>query len=146
MVSSTTHAALPTEAKMENPSVVDLKPLLEQAFYVAPAWKGTRALVEATQTYVATHGPDRFNYELVAPEKPDANWLDTVARRLIYHCDSLDVPLPQCAGVFVSIFKGDQLYCLTAKTFLEQAARVLGVDLADLARTSGTQEAREAQR
>ncbi|MEW5852047.1 MAG: STAUR_1299 family protein [Myxococcota bacterium] len=130
---------------MKVASWVDLKPVLGQSFYVAPASKGTAALAEAGERFRATHGPDRFNYELVAPAHPDAGWLENVMRRLAYHCHSLDVPVPECAGVFVSVFYEDRMYAVTAKTFLETAAMILDVDLEDLALLAGAGEKRDAR-
>jgi|GEM_PF-2552552 len=119
---------------------VNMLPILELAFFDAHAEEGTKALAQAREAYSQIYGPDRFNYELVMPPQPDTSWLEGVLRRLVYVCDSMDLPIPDCPGVLVSIFHGDRLSCLAAKVLLEQSASILDLSVNDLAQVFGTHE------
>jgi hypothetical protein len=79
-----------------------------------------------------------FSYEVVLRE--DATF-EQVARdvlpRLVYHLECMGAPLPECAGVFLSVFEGPRLHFILAAQFVGLCAEMLGTTTALLARKHG---------
>ena len=121
--------------------------LYEEAFLVDEAANANEALVRAREAFRETPGEKSFSYEVVVPEAPDTEWLaEGLLRKLVYHCESTRSALPECRGVFVSLFVGDRLYCVPARSVVRFGCEVLGLDVETLVARYGTGELREAIR
>ncbi|APR85025.1 Hypothetical protein A7982_10374 [Minicystis rosea] len=118
---------------------LDLAPLFARAFLDAEAVRANVALAEARERSGGR------NWEMVVPPEPDLAWLDgTLLKKLVYFCDATRAPLPACAGVFVSFFAGDRLFCVEASDVIAFACETLGVTADELVRRHGTGEVRHA--
>ena len=128
-------------------TVMKLDRLYEDAFLVDEAMNANEALVRARDAFREAPGGKSFSYEVVVPEAPDAEWFaEGLLRKLVYHCESTRSALPECRGVFVSLFVGDRLYCVPAKSVVRFGCEVLGVDVDTLVARYGTGELKEAIR
>jgi len=122
-----------------------LDPLLSLAFFTGPAAEANAVLDAARAAFPSPEGPGRaaFSYEVVVPEAPDPAWLEErFLSRLVYHCESRRAPLPACAGVFVTLFVGPQLYCVAASEVVAWAQGQLGCSSEALVERFGTGERR----
>ncbi|RMG15734.1 MAG: hypothetical protein D6729_12140 [Deltaproteobacteria bacterium] len=126
---------------------MDLKPLFDKAFLMDEAINANEALDRARTRFRRAEGEKSFSYEVVVPEEPDAEWLEgTLLRKLVYHCESTRSALPECQGIFVSLFVGDRLYCVPAKDVVAFGCEALDVDVETLVARYGTGELKEAIR
>ncbi len=128
---------------------MDLTPLWERAFLSGEAREANTLLAEARERCAALAPGARsvFSYEVVVPDAAGEAWLaETLLPRLVYHCESRRAPLPECAGVFVSAFVGDRLFCVFAADVIAFAREALGLDDAALVAAYGTGEVRHALR
>lgn len=122
---------------------VDLSPLLSDAFLTADALYANEALTEAREIFAVEPGAKSFNYEVLVPEEPDRNWLEKqLLPKLVYFCESSRSPLPHCAGVFVSLFIGEKLYCVAASRVVAYGGLILGLNTEELVARFGTGESR----
>lgn len=132
---------------MSEDDALDLRPLLDRAFLFADAIQANAALSEARALFAAGAGGRSFSYEVLAPSSPTRAWLrDQLAPRLVYYCESSRAPLPSCAGVFVSLFWKDRLYCLPAHEVITFLSRALGLSSEALVACYGTGERKTALR
>ena len=68
------------------------------------------------------------SYELVLPsEGATEHLVERVLPRLVYFLECRGSRLPHCAGVFCSIFAGDELYFVRAADFVEELSRLSGL-------------------
>lgn len=126
---------------------MDLRPLLDRAFLVAEAREANAALARAREEFARTPDAKSFSYEAVVPEDPDPAWLtDGLIRKVVYHCESTRSPLPECAGVFVSLFVGQRLFCISAADVVGFACEVLELTPEILVERFGTGESRQPLR
>lgn len=126
---------------------LDLTPLLDDAFLVADATRANDALAEARASFADAPAAKSFSYEVLVPERPDRRWLEArLLPRLVYHCESTRSPLPLCQGVFVSLFIGDRLHCVSAERVVAFACEVLGTTPEGLVARFGTGEVRHPLR
>lgn len=68
------------------------------------------------------------SYELVLPaEGATEHLVQRVLPRLVYFLECRGSRLPHCAGVFCSIFAGDQLYFVRAADLVDELSRLSGL-------------------
>lgn len=107
--------------------------------------RANEALAEARQTFPAGQASHAFSWEIVVPENADQEWFEErLLAHLVYHCESTRAQLPECAGVFVSMFVGEKLYCVSAQSVIAFARELLSVDDRALVERFGTGEVRHA--
>src|SRR5262249_50971871 len=92
---------------------MNIEELLREAFLIDEPQRATTAIDEARRR-IATEGKTGgFSLEVVVPDDPDEQWLhDHVLRPLVYFCESTGLSAPNCAGVFLSFFTRNRLYCV----------------------------------
>jgi hypothetical protein len=106
---------------------MNIRSLLEEAFYSAEASRATAAIAEARDAVSAAGRVDGYSIEVVVPDEVDEQWLrERVLHPLIYFCQSTGVPAPACPGVFLTFFHGDRLSCVLGAEVIAWAARELG--------------------
>jgi hypothetical protein len=69
-----------------------------------------------------------------------------ILRPLVYFCESEGRAIPRCAGVFLSLFVADALYCISGEEVIGWAGRALGLDAGELRDRYGTHEIETALR
>jgi hypothetical protein len=120
---------------------IDIQALTRHAFICAPAEGATPALAQARERFSTESGLAGFSFEVVAPDQPDERWVkEELVRPLVYYCESVGAPLPNCSGVFLSLFYGKHLYCIVAAEAIAWAATTLRTDAGTFARNYGTRE------
>jgi hypothetical protein len=120
---------------------MNIDSLLQEAFFHDDALRATQLIDTARAQVAAAAHVDAFSMEVVVPDQPDETWLaEHVLRPLVYFCQSTGVPPPACAGVFVTFFRGEQLYCVLAAEVIAWSARQLGVDDKAILERYGTHE------
>ena len=68
---------------------LDVRGLLQQAYFSTEVTNATQALEEAHKRFIDKHRSDGLSFELVVPGQPDAEWLrEKVLRPLVYFCAS----------------------------------------------------------
>lgn len=118
---------------------LDLSPLLALAFFTAEAARANAALEEARGISGGR------SYEVVVPPGADVAWFEGgLVSKLVYFCEVTRAPLPACAGVFVSLFAGEELHAVLAADVIAFACGVLGASPDELVRRHGTGEVRHA--
>jgi hypothetical protein len=121
--------------------MLNLAPLLAKAFFRADARNANEAIPVARAMFAAVPEAKSFSYEVVAPERPDTAWLEKkLLPRLVYHCESTRSPLPACAGVFCSLFVGEELYFIAAADVVAFGGAAFGAGPEELVRRFGTGE------
>lgn len=120
---------------------IDLKGLLRKAFFIEEVHNATEALERARDQFSEATKTAGQSFEVVAPPISDENWVrEGLLQPLVYYCESEGMPIPRCAGVFVSLFVGDQLYCIGAAAVLKWAEQQLGTSAEELRSLYGTHE------
>ncbi|SRR6266542_1582609 len=127
---------------------IDLDRLTSKAFYVEENVRNaTEALQRAAEKYIATYKTGGVSFELVVPPGPEESWArERLLRPLVYYCESEGAPIPKCPGVFLSLFRGANLYCITVADVVEWAGAQLGVTAEQLSELYGTHEGETALR
>src|SRR5436190_21312282 len=94
--------------------MIDLSRLLDKAFFTEEhVVNATEAITRANDRYLELANGGGASFDIVAPLEPDENWArERVLHPLVYYCESKGATLPRRAGLFVSLFAGDKLYCL----------------------------------
>src|SRR4051812_39612600 len=64
--------------------------------------------------------------------------------KLVYHLESIGAHLPECAGVMIAAFFGEQLYFLEARALVASACELLQLTPEALVILHGTGESRTA--
>ena len=78
------------------------------------------------------------SYEVVLPAEGAVEHLTArVMPRLVYFLECRGARLPNCAGVFVSIFAGDELYFVRASDVVMELSRLSGLSLDEMVRRFG---------
>jgi hypothetical protein len=115
-----------------------LAQLLGPAYLQLPA----REANEAIGRERIRDGRQLRSYELVLTT------FDAFARdllpKLVYHLESIGSHLPECRGVLVAAFLGEQLYFLEARALVGSACQLLGTTPESLVALHGTGELRTA--
>lgn len=126
---------------MATAMAIDLKRLLDKAFFVEDVQNATEAIERARRKYVETTETAGMSFEVVAPPEPHETWVrERLLRPLVYFCESEGSPIPRCSAVFVSLFVGARLYCLTVGEVMEWAHQQLGLSPERLRDEYGTHE------
>ncbi len=82
---------------------------------------------------------DSNSYEIVVgAEESFAQFAERLVPRLVYHLESKKARLPECHGVFLSVFSGEELYFVRARDAILFFAEALGTTASDLADRYGT--------
>lgn len=123
-----------------------LEQLLAQSFRTVPAIEANAAMERVREGHGGgdPDAPRAKSYELVL-----TTWDDFAAvalPRLVYHLESLGSHLPECHGVVIAAFAGDELRFVEAREVIAAAARLLQTTPQVLAQRHGTGESRTAQR
>ncbi|HZN94615.1 MAG TPA: STAUR_1299 family protein [Myxococcales bacterium] len=110
--------------------------LLERAFHRARA---AEANVEMARVREQEGGfAQATSYELVLPTERAVEHLTArVLPRLVYFLECRGSRLPHCAGVFVSIFAGDDLYFVRASDMVVELSRLSGLSLEEMVERYG---------
>jgi len=121
---------------------IDLKPLTERAFYQdQPLENATQAIAKARDQLAARTQTDGVSFEVVTPAEVDEAWADrSLLRPLVYFCESEGRPIPLGAGVFLSLFIGDALFCIAVPDVMTWAKAQLGLTSDELRARYGTHE------
>jgi hypothetical protein len=126
---------------------MDLHALLQEAFLEDEARHATEAIDRAHAMLAQAANLAGFNFELSIPDGADDRWLEEqLVRALVYLCQSRGTPPPACAGVFVSLYVGERLYCILAAEVVAWASEQLHVSEDELADRYGTHETGAAPR
>lgn len=134
----------PPSAADPGGEALDLAPLYARAFVSGPAVEANTLIDEARRSLNPGNRDLAFSWEVVVPETVPRDWFETrLVGRLVYHCESSRAPLPECQGVFVSLFVGDTLFCVAAAEVVAFATEVLELENEDLVERFGTGESRQ---
>jgi CBS domain-containing protein len=137
----------PAEQPATPEELMNLDDLTAQCFFETEVESATRALEGARQRYALMTHLDGFSFEVVVPDGAGEAWVhEHLVRPLIYFCESKGAALPGCAGVFVSLFVGRHLYCISAGDTLGWAQGELGLTIEELHQRYGTHESEHARR
>lgn len=119
-----------------------LKPLLELAFHRADARTANDAIA-AARSMAGVDDP--FSYEvLVDPKDTLAALANRILPRLVYHLESRGAHLPECRGVFFSMFVGEELHFIHAREAMPLLAQAVNLSFKQLSQRYGTGELRRA--
>ncbi len=116
-----------------------LQALLDRAFARV---KATDANVAIADMRIEEGSDDRpaVSYEVVLPVSNAAEYLTgSLMPRLIYFLDSGGFKLPRCAGVFVSLFHGDDLFFIRAADAVNELCRITGISPTQMVQRFGSQ-------
>lgn len=126
---------------------IDLRGLLEDAFFEEELKNASEGIERALDAYQQQTKMGAHRYEVVAPPEPDEQWVrEGLAHPLIYFCESEGAPPPKCGGVIVALFVGSRLYGITAERVIRWASEQLGSPVEQLRREYGTHEVETAVR
>ncbi|HYR55405.1 MAG TPA: STAUR_1299 family protein [Myxococcaceae bacterium] len=120
-------------------SEATLQALLDRAFARV---KATDANVAIADMRIEEGSDDRpaVSYEVVLPVSNAAEYLTgSLMPRLIYFLDSGGFKLPRCAGVFVSLFHGDDLFFIRAADAVNELCRITGISPTQMVQRFGSQ-------
>ncbi len=126
---------------------IDLKPLLDKAFFKEQPLKDVTLTIEkAADDFASRTNTDGRTFEVVAPEALDDDWVaQKLIRPLVYFCESEGRSIPRCEGVFVPLFVGDALYCIAASEVILWGSAQLDRRVDDLRDSYGTHELGHAE-
>src|SRR5437870_5571478 len=111
--------------------------LLARAFHRARAAQANTEMARMREQEGGAGGL-ATSYEVVLPPERAAQHLTAqVLPRLVYFLECRGSRLPSCAGVFVSIFAGDQLYFVRAGDMVEELSRLSGLSLEQMVERYG---------
>jgi hypothetical protein len=111
--------------------------VLALAFHRVPASEANEAMARLRESEGDEAQP-ALSYEVVLPREGGAEHLaDKVLPRLVYFLHCRGARLPQCPGVFVSIFSGDELYFLRASDLVQALSRQTGLAPEEMVRRYG---------
>jgi hypothetical protein len=106
--------------------------LLDLAFARARASDANQEIERIRQDQLAA------SYEVVlGTDESFSGIVDRVVPRLVYHLETQRKRYPGYAGLFLSIFLGDDLYFMHAKDAVDFFAAATGTSTADLAKRFG---------
>jgi hypothetical protein len=102
--------------------------LLATAFHRARA-ADANAELDAIRSHGREEGGvELLSYEILVPASdPMRHLVEAVLPKLVYFLDCRGAKLPRAAGVFVSLFFGDALYCLEAADLIEALVKHTGL-------------------
>jgi hypothetical protein len=113
-----------------------LAPIFARAFHRAAA---RDASAEIDQMRVRPElASEALSYEIVLPESnPIEHLLKTVLPRLVYFLESRGARLPRAAGVFASVFHGEELYFVEMGDLIEELGKLAGLSTDEMVDTWG---------
>jgi hypothetical protein len=128
--------------------MIDLKPLIEKAFYEEqPVRNATQSIEKAAGEFATRTRTDGVSFEVVAPRDPDETWVHrSLLQPLVYFCECEGRPIPRCPGVFLALFVGDALYCIPVPDVIDWTRDQLGLTAEELRDRYGTHELETALR
>lgn len=122
---------------------MNVQNLLARAFARAPAHEANAGIQRAREEV----GENARSYEVVAAPDCGEEWLKTeLLPRLVYHLESLGIRPPGYAGLFLSLFVGDELYFVHAQDAMAFAGAALSLTADEMYALWGTHELREPVR
>ncbi|MCI0570000.1 MAG: hypothetical protein L0Y66_04550 [Myxococcaceae bacterium] len=111
--------------------------LLGLAFAKSPAVEANEAISRVREEQSAEQS-GATSYELVLPsEDVRAFLLERTLPRLVDYLESTRAKLPDCAGVFLSVFSGDTLYFIHARDAVAMLSQWSGLSMDELRRRYG---------
>ena len=120
-----------------------LKPLFEHAFRRAPAREANSAI----QSVREEDGERSRSFVMGGDPSAGIEWLEKeLLPRLVYHLESLGVRPPGYAGIFVSLFAGEELLFLRTRDVMAFASEALHLTADQMYARWGTGELRHAVR
>jgi hypothetical protein len=123
---------------MERPEA-SLQALLDRAFARVKAADANPAIADMRLEEGSDDRP-ALSYEAVLPaSKPMEYLTDSLMPRLIYFLDSSGCKLPRCAGVFISLFHGDDLFFIRAADAVAELSRITGISPTQMVQRFGSQ-------
>lgn len=126
-----------------------LRELLEPAFRRVPAREANQAISRARRERGGGDPDDETSPVARSYEMILSTWSGFVAEllpKLVYHLESVGAHLPDCRGVIISAFVGDELYFIDAREFIATACRMTALSAEQLVERHGTGERRTAVR
>jgi ribosomal protein L30 len=110
--------------------------------------KLTKSFAGASERQLATIrglGLTKFGQERILKDTPEIRGMifkvqhlvSQVLPRLVYFLECRGARPPNCAGVFVSIFAGDQLYFVRAGDMVQELSRLSGLSLEQMVERYG---------
>lgn len=110
----------------------EIAALLGRAVDRASARDANQAIARLRQSE-GTEDKPATSYEVVLPAENALHYLtEVVLPRLVYFLDCSGAKLPRCAGVFLSLFWGDDLFFVRAADALEELGRLTGLTPAQM--------------
>jgi hypothetical protein len=123
---------------MERPEA-SLQALLNRAFAQVKAADANLAIADMRIEEGSEHRP-AVSYEAVLPASNPAEYLTgSLMPRLVYFLDSGGFKLPRCAGVFISLVHGDDLFFIRAADAVDELSRITGISPMQMVRRFGSQ-------
>lgn len=106
------------------------------AFREEPAREANQAIDSVRGGFEA--GERAFSYEILSTGKESFGALaQAVVPKLVYFAETTGRRLPDCAGLFLSVFVGERIFFVSARAFLDRAARLFESTVAELAQRYG---------
>ena len=120
-----------------------LQPLFDRAFLRAKAQEANQTIQRAREV----EGEPARSFEMVVAPEAGLEWLQAkLLPRLVYHLESLGVRPPAYPGVFLSLFLGDELFCVHTRDAMAFAQEALHLTADEMYARWGTGELRHAIR
>jgi hypothetical protein len=124
---------------MTERSVASVDALLKRAFARVKAADANLAIADMRLEEGSEDRP-ALSYEAVIPPSKPAEYLTgSLMPRLVYFLDSGGFKLPRCAGVFISLFYGDDLFFIRAADAVDELSRITGMSPAQMVQRFGSQ-------
>jgi hypothetical protein len=119
-----------------------LEALLAKAFSRGPAREANQAIQRAREEM----GGEVRSFEMVvADDLPVDQWLEQqLLPRFVYHLESLGIRPPGYAGIFLSLFVGEELFFVRSVDLMTFAGEQLHLSAAEMYERWGTRELRHA--
>ncbi|MBI3181773.1 MAG: hypothetical protein HYZ28_06485 [Myxococcales bacterium] len=112
---------------MTTPPEPALAAVLARAFHRARAADANREIAKVRREE-GGEGKEHLSYEiLLPPTEPLRHLLEVVLPRMVYFLDCRGAKLPAAAGVFTSIFVGEEIFFVRAGDLLEELRRLAGL-------------------
>jgi hypothetical protein len=123
---------------MERPEA-SIESLLDRAFARVKAADANRAIADMRLQEASGDRP-ALSYEAVLPASDPTEYLTgSLMPRLVYFLDSSGFKLPRCAGAFISLFHGDDLFFIRAADAVDELSRITGLSPAQMVQRFGAQ-------
>jgi hypothetical protein len=114
-----------------------LEALLNRAIRRVRATEANTAIA-AMRAQEGTGNAPAISYEVVLPSSEPVNFLtDSLMPRLVYFLDCAGFKLPRCAGVFLSLFSGEDLFFIRAEDVVDELSKISGMSPAQMVEQFG---------